>query len=159
MTTARALSRTRPTLDRRERVSEGRLGSRPLEPLEMLARVGLEVEVELRYPLLDDSPHRLAEVGHEAHEDERRDLRGSRLAEVFLQQRAVLVLAELVVDGEVREIEEDVPHARVLPVDDADARAVVDEVGIEEVVVARPQRLRAASVLDLVRALLRDVEA
>ena len=43
------------------------------------------------------------------------------------------------VDAEVAEVEERVAHPRVLPVDDPDPRAVVDEVGVEQVVVARPE--------------------
>ncbi len=41
------------------------------EPVEVPGGVGDEVEVELRDPLLDDAPHRLPEIGHEAHEPER----------------------------------------------------------------------------------------
>ena len=56
--------------------------------------------------------------------------------------------AELVVDREVREVEEPVSHARVLPVDDAEALAVVEEVRVQEVVVARPWGLAPAKRLD-----------
>ena len=40
----------------------------------MLVRVADEVEVELRDRLLDDAPHRLAEVGHEAHQPQRAEV-------------------------------------------------------------------------------------
>ena len=52
------------------------------------------------------------------------------------------------VDREVREVEEHVAHPRVLPVDDPDSPAVVDEVRVEEVVVARPLWRGAAQLLD-----------
>ena len=58
------------------------------------------------------------------------------LAEVRVQERLVVVLVELMVDREVREVEEEVAHAGVLPVDDPDALAVEDEVRVQEVVVA-----------------------
>ena len=61
---------------------------------------------------------------------------------------AVSSFDRAVVDREVRQVEEDVAHARVLPVDDADASAVVDEVGRQEVVVARTLRRRPARALD-----------
>ena len=45
------------------------------------------------------------------------------------------------VDREVRQVEERVAHARILPVDDHEALAVVDEVGVEQVVVTRARLL------------------
>jgi hypothetical protein len=47
------------------------LRRRAPQPPEVLGGVGDEVDVELRDPLLDDAPHGLPEVGHEAHEEER----------------------------------------------------------------------------------------
>src|SRR5256884_9756973 len=88
--------------------------SGPLEALEVLVRVGAEVEVELGDPLLDDAPHRLAEVRHEAHQHERVAV----AAPVGGEELALAVVVELVVDGEVAEVEEGIAHARVLPVDD-----------------------------------------
>jgi hypothetical protein len=55
----------------RKRRAEGRLGRGAAKPGEVLGGVGDEVEVELGDPLLDDTPHRFPEVGHEAHEAER----------------------------------------------------------------------------------------
>jgi hypothetical protein len=54
-----------------QRFAKRRLRSRASKPGEVLGGIGDEVEVELRDPLLDDSPHGLTEVGHEAHEAER----------------------------------------------------------------------------------------
>ena len=56
--------------------------------------------------------------------------------------RRARVRVELVVDREVREVEEAVAHARVLPVDDPEPLAVVEEVRVQEVVVARHRRAR-----------------
>ena len=114
-----------------ERRLETGLGGRAPQPLEVLIGVGHEVEVELRDRLLDDSPHRLPEVGHEAHERQRPRVGGA----VGLEQRALAVLVERVVDREVRQVEERVAHPGVLPVHDPDPLAVVDEVGRQQVVV------------------------
>ncbi len=77
--------------------------------------------------------------------------------EVGGQQEAVLLQPEVVIDRKVRQVEEPVPHACVLPIDDADV-AVVDEVGVQQVVVARHLRLEAASAADLLRDTVRVVE-
>ncbi len=83
---------------------------------------------------------------------------GRTLAEVRLEQRLALGRVELVVDGEVREVEEAVAHPRVLPVDDAEPLAVVQEVGVQEVVVARDGRVGCASLLDPRGDLVRAIE-
>src|SRR5438876_12272686 len=87
------------------------------EALEMLLRVGDEVEVERREALLHDAPHRLAEIGHEAHQDEPVGV----AATVGVEEGTLAALVELVVDGEVPEVEGGISHARVLPVDDPQA--------------------------------------
>ena len=125
----------------------------------MLARVGDEVEVELGDRRLHDAPHRLAEVGHEAHELERLAVCRPGLAEVGAEQRLALRRVELVVDGEVREVEEPVSHPRVLPVDDPQALAVVEEVRVQEVVVARHRFLGRALGLDPSGDLVRPLVA
>ena len=103
----------------------------------MALRVAREVEVELGDGLLEHAPHRLAEVGHEAHQAEVALVVGSHLAEVGAQQLLDRRVLELVVAREVGEVEEDVAHPRVLPVDDPDPAAVVDEVRVQEIVVTR----------------------
>ena len=141
-----------------ERGAKAAISSGPLEPLEVLVRVGAEVEVELGDPLLDDAPHRLAEVGHESHQGQRRRFLDGSLAEVAAQKLVVLLFGELVVDGEIRQVEEDVAHARVLPVHDPQAFAVEDEVRVEQVVVTRDGRLWSARTLDpALSALLGDL--
>ena len=61
----------------------------------------------------------------------------SYVAEVGAQQLLDRRVLELVVAREVGEVEEDVAHPRVLPVDDPDPAAVVDEVRVQEIVVTR----------------------
>ncbi len=114
----------------------------------MLGRVGGEVEVEPRDRRLHDAPHRLPEVGHEAHQLERTALIGTDRSEVRLEERLAPLRVELVVDREVRKVEEHVAHPGVLPVDDAHPLPVVDEVGVQEVVVARPLGRRTPLLLD-----------
>ena len=104
----------------------------------MFIRVGHEVHVERADPLLKHAPHRLAEVGHDPHEVDPCQTRGTGRSLVRLQEDGVLGRREAVVDREVPEIEERIPEARVLPVEDPDPVPVVDEIGIEQVVVAGP---------------------
>ena len=54
-----------------QRLLKGGLGRRTQHPVEMLGGPGDVVDVEVGDALLDDAPHGLAEVGHEAHEPER----------------------------------------------------------------------------------------
>ena len=54
-----------------QRLLKGGLGRRSQHPVEMLGGPGDVVDVEVGDALLDDAPHGLAEVGHEAHEPER----------------------------------------------------------------------------------------
>ena len=90
--------------------------------LEVLVGVVGEVEVEVGEGALEDPPHRLAEVGHEPHQPQRGESgrRSAGWLEVGVEQGRLLALVELVVDGEVAEVEVAVPHPRVLPVDDPD---------------------------------------
>ena len=63
------------------------------------------------------------------------------------------------IDGEVAEIEERVAHAGVLPVHQPQPGSVVDEVRVQQVVVARAQRRVAPPLLDPVRQLGRVLVA
>ena len=51
-------------------LAERGFGRRSAQPLEVLAGIRDEIEVELGDTLLDDAPHGLAEVRHEAHDRE-----------------------------------------------------------------------------------------
>src|SRR5438552_1304971 len=90
----------------------------------MLARVRDEVDVERADPLLEDAPHRLAEVRDDPHEGHPREAVGRRgRAVVALEQDRALLGGEAVVRAEVAEVEERVAHPGVFPVDDADPPA------------------------------------
>ena len=121
----------------------------------VLGGVGGEVKLERRDPLLHDSPHGFAEVRHEAHQDQGRAGLLIDLAEIGREQFPVLFVAELVIDGEVGQIEEAIAHARVLPVDDADALPVVDEIRVQQVVVAGSGTFALPRSLDCIRGFLR----
>src|SRR5947209_17986899 len=107
----RRFTRLQPLLSMQGR-AKARVGGRPLEALEVLVRIGAEVEVELGDPLLDDAPHRLAEVRHEAHPHERVAV----AAPVSGEELALADVVELVVDGEVAEVDEVTAPTRVLPI-------------------------------------------
>ena len=117
-----------------------------------------EVEVELRHDALHHAPHRLAEVGHEPHQVDRREPGGVRVPGVRGEQHRPFLRVELVVDREVGEVEERVAHARVLPVDDEETLAVVDEVRVEQVVVTGTGRLVGAQHGDAAREVVRPGE-
>jgi hypothetical protein len=85
-------------------------------------------------------------------------VRRRHVPEVGVQELGALGLAEPVVDGEVGQVEEHVAHPGVLPVDDPDPVAVVDEVRGQQVVVARPLGDRAARPLHERRRLVRERE-
>src|SRR3990172_3311368 len=81
--------------------------------------IAREVEIESRDARLDDAPHRLAEVGHHLHQFQAREAASCNLSEIALQEDAVFSVGELMVDGEVGQVEERIAHAGVLPVEDA----------------------------------------
>ena len=117
----------------------------------MLARICDEIHVKRADALLQHAPHRLPKVGDHAHQRQSSEaLRAGRAAVVGRKEIVVLIGGQLVVDAEVAEIEERIAHPGVLPVDDPDARAVVDEVRVEQIVVAgtRLQRRGEAGHLD-----------
>src|SRR5947209_7328560 len=115
---------------------ERRVGGCRLQAGEVLCRVFDEAEFQLRDSALQHAPHPLPEIGHEPHQPQSREVPFTDLIEIGMQQLAIVVDSELVVDREVRQVEEPIPHARVLPVDDANL-AVIEEVRVQEVVVAR----------------------
>ena len=84
----------------------------------------------------------------------RRAARRRRSPKYADDQRGLGVGVELVVRGQVAEVEVAVVHARVLPVEEPQPVAVGDEVGAQEVVVARATRFgrRAERGFDLGRA-------
>src|SRR3970282_1357415 len=108
----------------------------PARALEVLIGVIAKVEVELRDAALRQAPHRLAHVGGDAHQAQPGQPPGRRLAEVALQQQDVLRFVEIMIAGEVRQVEERIAHSGVLPIQNAQ-RAVIEEVSVEQIVVAQ----------------------
>ena len=98
----------------------------------MLLGIRTKIEVELRDRELYDAPHRFPKVGHEPHQDERVGV----VDTVGRQERVLGLFGELMVDGEVSEVEEGVAHTGVFPVDKPEVVAVGDEVRIQQIVVA-----------------------
>ena len=95
-------------------------------------------------PGLHDAPHRLAQVAHDLHQPEAGQPAGRHRTEVRDEQGLVAGPVELVVDGEVAEVEVAVVHARVLPVEQPEAAVRQgQEVGGEQVVVTGARRLGA----------------
>src|SRR4051812_4065676 len=126
-----------PTMTTRARAGSSRGRKPPLQAREVLARVGGEVDVEVRADRLHQAPRRLAQVAHHAHAVQVGEV--GLVAEVRPQQRPVVGVGEAVVDAEVGQVEEAVVHPRVLPVDEEDALALAHEVRAEQVVVARDE--------------------
>src|SRR6478672_209830 len=125
--------------DLAQRILEALGGRISQQSVEAGGGVRHEVDVERAHALLEHAPHRLAKVGHDPHQRQPGEAVTSDRAVVCREQHLVLVGRELVIDAEVAEVEERVAHPGVFPVDDPDAASVVDEVGIEQVVVARPE--------------------
>jgi len=86
------------------------------EALKMPAAVGEVIlrRVELRDARLHESPHRLAHVGHQAHQPEPAQVPWPRLAEIRPQQRPLLLLVQPVVSPPGSQVEEPVAQPAVL---------------------------------------------
>src|SRR4051812_23186654 len=134
-----------PTMTTRARPGSSRGRKPALQALEVLARVGREVDVEVGARRLDEPPRGLAQVADDPHPVQ--VLQPRVVAEVSTQQNAVVSVGVSVVDTQVREIEEAVVHPRVLPVDDEDPLAVAHEVRAQQVVVARDELAEDAEAL------------
>src|SRR3989304_6978543 len=97
-----------------------RIVHRPPHSVEMLKRVTLKIEVELRDRALHDAPHGLPKIGHHLHLLEPGKTRFGSLPEIALEQEAILVVGKIVMDGEVGKVEEHIAHPGVLPIQDPD---------------------------------------
>src|SRR3954447_12665952 len=142
------------------RARSGSSRGRTIEPLlpvglehlaEPVARVGGEVVVEVGEHLLDDAPHPLAVLRRGAVQPQPGELGLVAVAEVRGQQLGVVVHLERVHRREVAEVEERVAHAGVLPVDEPQPVAVVEQVGRQQVVVAQRGLERRRRPLDAPR--------
>ena len=122
------------------RSHSARPGPRDAWPGEVPAGVPREIKVELGDDALDHAPGGLPGVGHDSHQGQGRPAFGvRRLAVVGLEQAVLGGRVELVVDGQVAEIEQPMAHSGVLPVDEDCGRRIAaagEEVGREQIVVA-----------------------
>src|SRR5216683_8075224 len=104
---------------------------------------GPEVEVDRADGGLDRPPQRPAVLPGRAEQHGPRDLRRLRAAVVRADQVLKRLVGELALGPDVAELEAGIVVARVLVVDQPDVRAVVNEVGGEQVVVARDRAVEA----------------
>ena len=90
---------------------------------------------------LHDAPGRLSRVREHAHHPQQRAAGvGRRLPQVAAQEALLRACVELVVDGQVAEVEKRVAHPGVLPVHEQEPAVLLraDDVPKEKVVVAWP---------------------
>src|SRR5579883_412830 len=119
---------------------KGGCGDVVQEAIEMVVGVVVVVEIEFGDAELQEAPEGLAQVGAEAHQVQVSLISRPHLAEIGAQQLPALLLAERLVDGEVAEIEEDIAHRGIFPVQDADGAPIVDEIAGEQVIMAGSRR-------------------
>src|SRR2546422_2539486 len=103
---------------------------------EVRRRVAREIEVLTRDVHPHHAPHGFAQLGDNLHQLKPGKPNVGDLPEVAGQQSFILRIGQLMMNGEVRQIEVEVAHARVFPVYDADARAIIDQVRLPEVIMA-----------------------
>src|SRR2546426_4505517 len=104
--------------------------------VEVRRRVAREVEVDTRDVHPHHAPHSFAQLRDNLHQLEPGKPRVGDLPEVAAQQSFILRIGQLVMNGEIRQIEVEVAHSRIFPVYDADARPIIDQVRLPEVIMA-----------------------
>jgi hypothetical protein len=93
--------------------------------------------------LRHERPRRLAQCTCDLHRVERAlDFVGRGRFEVGIEKPPIVGCGEASVGGEIREIEHRRAESAILPVDQPETRAVVDEVAGQEVVMAEDDRER-----------------
>src|SRR3989442_5342494 len=112
--------------------------------VEVRRRVAREVEVDTRDVHPHHAPHCFAQLRDNLHQLEPGKPRVGDLPEVAAQQSFILRIGQLVMNAEIRQIEVEVAHPRVFPVYDADARAIIDQVRLPEVIMAGAEPPAAA---------------
>ena len=105
-------------------------------PVVLLHRPLPEVEVEVADRVLDRAPQRPAVLRHHAEESSPGHLIGQGLAVVMGDELLELVERQVGLAPDVAQLEGGIAVARVLPVDQPQPVAGVDDVGRQEVVVA-----------------------
>ena len=115
-------------------------GIDPAEAVEIVHGVGGIVEVELGMNLRNHAPHGFAQERGALHRPVALVERRVRIvAEIGGQHPALLLGVELAVGGEIGEVEERRVEAGIVPVDQPDALAVIEEIAGDQVVVAEDQ--------------------
>src|SRR6266566_9846706 len=102
------------------------------------------VKVKLGYAQLEKAPEGFAQVGGETHQVQVCQVCHAHLAEVGVQEKLALFLVQRLVDGKVSQVEEEIAHGGVLPVQYPDGAPIVDEIAGEQVIVAGPRLLQRA---------------
>ena len=116
-------------------------GQTPIEMSSSVVQIILR-RMQLRNRRLQVSRARLAEVRCDAHPFHAAQILEPHCTEVRMQKSSFLGVSHLQAGGDVAEVEEAIPAAAELPVDDAQRCAVVHEVACEQIIVAKTERLR-----------------
>src|SRR2546429_8928605 len=61
----------------------------------------------------------------------------AHLAEIITEEQLTLFFVQSLIDGKVTQVEEDVAHAGILPIENPDGVPVINEIAGEQVIVAR----------------------
>src|SRR5215510_7357004 len=108
---------------------------RALETSEIIVGIGDIVKIERRMMLGHHAPHGLAQQRGALHGlVAPPKVRRQRPFEVVLDQPSLVGLDDIVVRAEVAEVEQRAVEARIVPVDEPEAFAVVDEVRRQQIV-------------------------
>src|SRR5262245_26707806 len=98
------------------------------EAVKVALPVGAVVEIQRGDPQLEKAPEGFAQVGGEAHQVQVGQVASLYLSEILLQQEFAALLFEHLIDGVVAQVEKEIAHARVLPVQDIDGLLIFEEV-------------------------------
>src|SRR3990170_3903346 len=107
----------------------------PGQTLEMFIRIPPEIEFQFGNANLYCPPHGLPVIGDNAHHFQARPVFRGHLSEVTGQQDAVMLVGEIVVDRQVGEIEIEIAHASILPIQDTHL-AIEEKICVQKVIVA-----------------------
>ena len=58
------------------------------------------------------------------------------LAEIVTEKQLALLIVQSLIDGKVSQVEEDITHASVLPIEDPDGVPIINKIAGEQVIVA-----------------------
>ena len=77
---------------------------------------------------MKESPEGFPKIGGQFHEIQMRHMLRPDVTEIVLQEESGLIVVQLLVDSKVPEIEERVAHCGVLPIENPDLLAIIEEV-------------------------------